>query len=128
MRKSTILCVLLLVACGADSATAPPGFVSTVAGTYTLVTVADQPMPFHHSDDLVYLSGRIDLHRDSTFADWRSLRFGDMTIKYVLEGSYSVHGDSVQFVSTQSGGSYMLGRTEGALTVRWPDGLFVYRK
>jgi hypothetical protein len=108
----------------APSAPAEP----TIAGTYTLATIAGQPMPYAPADGVTYVAGRLVLRRDSTFTDVRTINANRTTVEFDFVGSFSVRGDSVRFSSQSYLAPFAMGWTLGTLTARWDEGLFVYRR
>lgn len=85
-------------------------------------------MPYAPADGVTYLVGKLILERDSSFADVRVIRYYETTTTVEMHGVFSLQGDSVRFTSVSYRAPFSMRWTEGALTARWDDGLFVYRR
>ncbi len=126
------IALALLLACktsatepAARSAAAP-----SIAGTYALVSVAGQPLPYSPSPGVVFVSGGFALAADSTFLETRSISFDGVPEAHSFVGVYSVLGDSVTLRSSEYAAPVTLSwaPAAGTLTAVWVEGVFVYRR
>lgn len=138
IRRSLLLVALCAVSACSATDTTEAG-IALVAGTYQLVSVNDQPVPFVEvsTGTVVTLTGsQLITRNDGTFTETSTrttTTAGTTTTATVsTSGTYSVGGSVVVFVSTGNGpsglGSYNGGSSTPVLTVPVSSKSYIYRK
>lgn len=124
---------LAVTACGGGDSTAPP----SVAGTYTLQSVNNAPLPFTTSEDATYkaeiLSWVVTLNNDNTFSHvfrGRSTDNGQTTVNTITSsGTYTSSGATVDMFDN-SDNSHLQASVSGStmtIVIDGPVGTFTLR-
>jgi hypothetical protein len=130
-RRLLAAATLLVLAAACKDSTAPdPG----LAGTFTLRTIAGQPLPWpqfpSEGDTAWVLGGSYVFREDSTYTityDYRYVRPSGVSVEHIAEeGEYRVRGDSV--LLSDLGADYGARREGSTLVVhgRYED--WIYRR
>jgi hypothetical protein len=137
-RFFSLLTVLALAACGGDS-TGPKG---TLAGSYSLVTIAGQNLPLVYQDasgKLELLSGSFVIDGTNTFTETIVLRLSDASGNVIspatpvaCSGTYTRSGNSLTLIETETdecGGTWT-GTWDGrnSVSVNYDGAIAVYRR
>jgi hypothetical protein len=124
---------LTATACGGGDSTAPP----SIAGTYTLQSVNNAPLPFTTSEDATYkaeiLSWVVTLNNDKTFSHvfrGRSTDNGQTTENTLTSsGAYTLSGSTVDMFDN-SDNSHLQASVSGStmtIVIDGPIGTFTLR-
>lgn len=124
---------LTSAACGGGDSSGPP----SIAGTYTLQTVNNSPLPFTTSEDATYkaeiLSWVVTLNTNATYNfvfQGRSTDNGVPTVNTITSvGTYTVSGSTIEMVDHLDNSSLTATVSGGLLTmvIERPVGVFNLR-
>ena len=131
-RPWAIGALAILLACFHDSAAPIP---DEVHGRFLLRTIDGKPLPQVYADlpnfRLEFISGRIVLHEDGSFADSTELRRTESGLVRrvidVAEGTFVQAGDTIKLESTR-GEHYFMIFANPNLTQNLGGRLLVYRR
>ncbi|HEY7235616.1 MAG TPA: lipocalin family protein [Gemmatimonadaceae bacterium] len=100
MRKFALLAALVILGACSNDMTSPNG---SATGTYSLVTVNGNSLPFTFSDGSVLTSDRLSLNPDGTYVDIATFsNAGSVT----EQGIWSIHNNLITFDDQSDNFSY----------------------